>query len=76
MWEYVPNIYCPGCAARSVWAGPHEKQGRVGYCVRCNSRVVLKLTPVEYLNPREREELTEARHAASVDSNSAIGAFR
>lgn len=75
MWEYVPAVYCPMCAAKAVWAGEQQTHGRVGYCVRCDSRIVLKLTPANQLSPRERAELATAREAAHVDSNSALGAF-
>ena len=75
IWEWIRDIYCPMCAAKSVWAGAMVPGGRVAYCVRCNSRIVLKLTPEHLLSSEERAQLADVRHAANVDSNSAKGAF-
>lgn len=75
MWEWIKDIYCPFCAAKSLWAGAQLPSGRVAYCIRCNSRVVLRITPEHLLSSAEQEQLRMVRHTANVDSNSAVGAF-
>lgn len=74
-WEHVPDVYCPLCAAKALWAGKREGKARVAYCMRCNSRVVLHLTKEQYLDSTQQAELQRVRALASVDSNSAVGAF-
>lgn len=74
-WQHVPSVYCPCCAARAIWAGERGEHGRVAYCMRCNTRIILKITPERQLSIQERRELIEARRVANVDGNSAVGAF-
>lgn len=74
-WEYIARVHCPSCGAFALWAGVYQETGRTAYCVRCETRVVLRLTPKEALSGEELAELTHVRYLAGADSNSAVGAF-
>lgn len=69
-WVWQEAVHCPHCMAQSLWGC-----GSIHVCVACNWVMELKMYAEWAQSSQERELVKEARHAASVDSNSAVGAF-
>lgn len=69
-WVHIPEIYCPHCAARSLWTN-----GPVHVCVGCGQVIELKMYADWGQSGEQRALVKDARRAANVDSNSAVGAF-